>query len=209
MRDSLILKEGSTPTYMAVLNENGEMVSKMFADQIRWDTTVNKWQARRYYIRTIDGLNESVEQGKSIDTTLSIHPDDFNLVSRKKILSSLKNQSTIENHIPKLFDERRKLNRETKNLEIRFIKKKGNSNIKNEKKTDYSDIDAECNSCHFNWNSEKFDHKVTGLILDEDHIENDCEDCHIERSFSTGPTCDNCHDDKNYPEDKPGKIIEI
>jgi lipopolysaccharide export system permease protein len=59
--------------------EDGELVSKMFADQIRWDTAVNKWQARRYYIRTIDGLNETLEEGKMIDTTLSIHPDDFKI----------------------------------------------------------------------------------------------------------------------------------
>ncbi len=57
--------------------EDGELVSKMFADQIRWDTAVNKWQARRYYIRTIDGLVETLEEGKMIDTTLAIHPDDF------------------------------------------------------------------------------------------------------------------------------------
>jgi lipopolysaccharide export system permease protein len=59
--------------------ENGELVSKMFADQIRWDTTSNKWQARRYYIRTIDGLNDTLVEGKEIDTTLSIHPDDFKM----------------------------------------------------------------------------------------------------------------------------------
>jgi lipopolysaccharide export system permease protein len=59
--------------------EDGNMVSKMFADQIRWDTTVNKWQARRYYIRTIDGLNETVVEGKRLDTTLAIHPDDFKM----------------------------------------------------------------------------------------------------------------------------------
>ncbi|MFO7671000.1 MAG: LptF/LptG family permease [Bacteroidales bacterium] len=59
--------------------EDGELVSKMFADQIRWDTAVNKWEARRYYIRTIDGLNETLEEGKMIDTTLAIHPDDFQM----------------------------------------------------------------------------------------------------------------------------------
>jgi len=57
--------------------ENGELVSKMIADQIRWDTVLNKWEARRYYIRTIDGLKETIVEGKSIDTTLAIHPDDF------------------------------------------------------------------------------------------------------------------------------------
>jgi lipopolysaccharide export system permease protein len=59
--------------------ENGELKSKMFADQIRWDSTLNKWQARRYYIRTIDGLHETIEEGRTIDTTLSIHPDDFKI----------------------------------------------------------------------------------------------------------------------------------
>jgi lipopolysaccharide export system permease protein len=59
--------------------EDGELVSKMVADQIRWDTTVNKWRARRYYIRTIDGLNETIEEGKQIDTTLAMHPDDFKM----------------------------------------------------------------------------------------------------------------------------------
>jgi len=57
--------------------EHGELVSKMFADQIKWDTAINKWQARRYYIRTIDGLVETLEEGKMTDTTLAIHPDDF------------------------------------------------------------------------------------------------------------------------------------
>lgn len=57
--------------------ENGELVSKMFADQLRWDSVANSWEARRYYIRTIDGLTETLEEGKSIDTTLNIHPDDF------------------------------------------------------------------------------------------------------------------------------------
>ncbi len=59
--------------------EEGKLVSKMSADQIRWDTTSNKWRARRYYIRTIDGLNETLEEGKFIDTTLAIHPDDFKM----------------------------------------------------------------------------------------------------------------------------------
>ena len=59
--------------------EDGELVSKMMADQIRWDTTVNKWRARRYYIRTIDGLYETIEEGKQIDTTLAMHPDDFKM----------------------------------------------------------------------------------------------------------------------------------
>jgi len=73
-------------------------------------------------------------------------------------------------------------------------------------KTNYSNIDKECFNCHFDWNSETFDHKITELILDEDHIENDCEDCHIDKNFSTKPTCDNCNEGMSYPEDIPGKL---
>ncbi|MGW8316952.1 MAG: LptF/LptG family permease [Bacteroidales bacterium] len=59
--------------------EDGQLVSKMFADQIRWDTAANKWEARRYYIRTIDGLHETLEEGRVIDTALAMHPDDFQM----------------------------------------------------------------------------------------------------------------------------------
>jgi lipopolysaccharide export system permease protein len=79
--------------------EDGELVSKMVADQIRWDTTSNKWRARRYYIRTIDGLHETIEEGKQIDTTLAMHPDDFKMrlnivetMSLKELDSFIKKQ---------------------------------------------------------------------------------------------------------------------
>jgi len=64
-----------------------------------------------------------------------------------------------------------------------------------------------CASCHKDWSSENFDHKITGLLLDDNHIENECVDCHIENEFNK-PTCDNCHDEITYPQSKPGKIIK-
>jgi len=57
--------------------EGKKLVSKMFADQIRWDSTSNKWSARRYYIRDYDGLRETITEGRKIDTTLNIYPEDF------------------------------------------------------------------------------------------------------------------------------------
>ena len=71
----------------------------------------------------------------------------------------------------------------------------------------FTKLENECVSCHRNWNSETFDHKVTGLMLDEIHIEFDCSDCHLERDFSRRPSCGNCHDDKNFPNNKPGKLV--
>jgi len=76
-------------------------------------------------------------------------------------------------------------------------------------KTNYSNISKECNSCHFDWAPETFDHKITGLKLDENHVENDCQDCHINKNFSVKPTCDSCHEGINYPKDIPGKLVKI
>ena len=70
-------------------------------------------------------------------------------------------------------------------------------------------LNKNCNNCHQNWNLENFDHALTGLILDENHHENDCEDCHLDRIYTSTPNCENCHDgDISYPEEKPGKAIK-
>lgn len=70
----------------------------------------------------------------------------------------------------------------------------------------FTGLSSNCNSCHVGWNSSNFNHKVTGLILDETHIEFDCGDCHPKEDYSKKPGCDDCHDDMTYPEYKPGKI---
>ncbi|MCF8345825.1 MAG: LptF/LptG family permease [Bacteroidales bacterium] len=57
--------------------EGNRLVSKVIADQIRWDTSVNKWSLRRYYQRDIDGMKETITEGARKDTTISIHPSDF------------------------------------------------------------------------------------------------------------------------------------
>jgi lipopolysaccharide export system permease protein len=57
--------------------EDGQLVSKLISDYIKWDSSINKWVIRNYYIRDIKGLNEVITTGRSIDTTLSIHPEDF------------------------------------------------------------------------------------------------------------------------------------
>ena len=57
--------------------KNGNLVSKMMAESITWDTTKNKWSVRNYFIRDIDGLNEKMRSGKKLDTTISIQPEEF------------------------------------------------------------------------------------------------------------------------------------
>jgi len=57
--------------------EGNKLVSKLIADQIRWDTAVNKWSLRRYYQRDIDGMKETITSGRKKDTTINIRPEDF------------------------------------------------------------------------------------------------------------------------------------
>lgn len=66
---------------------------------------------------------------------------------------------------------------------------------------------GDCDGCHQDWSMETFDHGVVGLMLDEDHLDNDCTDCHQERRFEKPPTCVECHDDKQYPDEMPGEKV--
>lgn len=73
--------------------------------------------------------------------------------------------------------------------------------------TKFTKPDNSCVSCHKNFVAGSFDHQKTGLKLDEIHSELDCSDCHLEGNFGNKPSCKNCHDDKSFPKDKPGKLI--
>ncbi|MCF8227161.1 MAG: LptF/LptG family permease [Bacteroidales bacterium] len=57
--------------------DGNKLVSKLIADQIRWDTVSGKWSLRRYYQRDINGMEEVITTGRSKDTTLNIRPEDF------------------------------------------------------------------------------------------------------------------------------------
>lgn len=67
--------------------------------------------------------------------------------------------------------------------------------------------DKNCTSCHKNFVTGSFKHEKTGLKLDEIHSEFDCSDCHLEGDFNKKPSCENCHDEKSFPKDKPGKLL--
>lgn len=57
--------------------ENGELVSKLMSDYVKWDSTAKKWMIRNYYIREIHDMTEIVSKGSRIDTSLALHPSDF------------------------------------------------------------------------------------------------------------------------------------
>ncbi len=69
-------------------------------------------------------------------------------------------------------------------------------------------VSRQCNLCHKNWNNENFNHRITGVVLDENHLDNDCSDCHLQNNYATSPSCADCHEeDISYPEKLPGKRI--
>ncbi len=59
-----------------------ELVSKLIADRISWDSTKNKWTVKNYYIRDYKGKEELITSGNSIDTALNLKPSDFKRVER-------------------------------------------------------------------------------------------------------------------------------
>jgi len=57
--------------------ENGKLKYKLFADYIKWDTTINKWKINQYYIREFDSIHETLHKGGILDTALAMFPADF------------------------------------------------------------------------------------------------------------------------------------
>jgi len=57
--------------------ENRNRVWFLASDRILWDSTDAKWRIENYYIRSIEGFNETLKSGQSMDTTLPMAPADF------------------------------------------------------------------------------------------------------------------------------------
>ncbi|HDJ32946.1 MAG TPA: YjgP/YjgQ family permease [Bacteroidetes bacterium] len=68
---------------MEKFNDEGELESKMLASYIKWDSTINKWTAREYYIRNFTGEGEELITGREVDTTIYLTPSDFILQEDK------------------------------------------------------------------------------------------------------------------------------
>ncbi len=66
---------------------DGQLVSKLMADYVKWDEETEKWTAHNYYIRHTDGLNEELLKGKEVDTVLNLTPSNFNF--RNQIIESM------------------------------------------------------------------------------------------------------------------------
>ena len=47
------------------------------SDNIRWDSTLNKWALENYFVRRINGMSEIVSTGTHLDTTFDFKPSEF------------------------------------------------------------------------------------------------------------------------------------
>ena len=59
-------------------NDNNELVDKLFADKMIYDTNTHKWHALNMRHRTFDGDKETLDIYKECDMQLNLTPDDFN-----------------------------------------------------------------------------------------------------------------------------------
>lgn len=57
--------------------EGKQLVSKLTSRSIKWNEEKEKWTIKHYFIRRIDGDNETFEKGKAIDTLLNFKPEEF------------------------------------------------------------------------------------------------------------------------------------
>jgi lipopolysaccharide export system permease protein len=51
--------------------------SKLIADEIRWDSIKNKWNLVNYYNREFHNESQVVTQGRTLDTTFALNPEEF------------------------------------------------------------------------------------------------------------------------------------
>jgi len=74
--------------------------------------------------------------------------------------------------------------------------------------SEFSTPSADCGQCHGDWGPD-FTHAATGLVLNEDHSDIECENCHLEGDFARLPDCTTCHDDElAFPAQLPGSRME-
>ncbi len=66
---------GYKPTLETI--EDGVLLNKVEATRMEWLPETEKWRFRSWKRREIDGMKEVFSYGKSMDTTLQIHPNDF------------------------------------------------------------------------------------------------------------------------------------
>ncbi|MBN1950157.1 MAG: LptF/LptG family permease [Bacteroidales bacterium] len=57
--------------------EKGMLKSKLFAEEIRWDSLTSVWKIKNYYIRNYSDTGQTLISGARMDTLLNLSPDEF------------------------------------------------------------------------------------------------------------------------------------
>ncbi len=97
--------------------------------------------------------------------------------------------------------------KEATGFDITKFHSKISCNVCHHEKGKFTGLNKECINCHGKWTQANFQHKVTGVVLDETHSALECSDCHQEKNYAN-PVCSNCHEDKSYPKNIPGKLVK-
>ncbi|UJP65513.1 LptF/LptG family permease [Mongoliitalea daihaiensis] len=58
---------------------DGQLIAKLSGDRIVWDTAINSWSVKNWKLRVLREDGEDYTKGESLDTLLSITPNDFDL----------------------------------------------------------------------------------------------------------------------------------
>lgn len=66
---------------------DGALTYKLMSDHIQYDSLSGKWNVRNFWIREIDGMNETLRTGESMDTIYPFHPRDFS--QRLKVVEAM------------------------------------------------------------------------------------------------------------------------
>ncbi|WP_257669117.1 LptF/LptG family permease [Parapedobacter tibetensis] len=78
--------------------EGDNMVEKLMAERITWDSLQNHWRIENYTVRKIDGLKEEMIKGTSRDTILDMEPRDFEVYDN---IFTAMNMSELNDRIEK------------------------------------------------------------------------------------------------------------
>ncbi|MCG3166825.1 MAG: Lipopolysaccharide export system permease protein LptG [Bacteroidia bacterium] len=57
--------------------KDGQLIYKLNADHVKWDSIGNFWVINNWMSREINGLNETLKSGERKDTVLNLYPKDF------------------------------------------------------------------------------------------------------------------------------------
>lgn len=57
--------------------DKNEVVSKLSAETAAWDSTLQGWKLKKYFIRTYNNGQEVIKSGNSLDTVISLKIEDF------------------------------------------------------------------------------------------------------------------------------------